>query len=86
MYYLFCFLFIFYLSTSNASVAENNSTENLGLILNTKARDKMHGELQIVSEKSFYISNLYRSGSYLIYDCQKGYYACVNKDSFEFCE
>ncbi len=60
--------------------------EDFGLLLNSEQRDKMQGELQERSKQSFYISAVYRSGNFLIYDCTKGHYACVHKDSFQFCK
>ena len=33
-----------------------------------------------------FISKIYRSGHYLIYDCHKRHFACVNKGSFEYCQ
>jgi hypothetical protein len=32
------------------------------------------------------ISKEYRSGIYLIYDCEGRFYACVNSQSFEYCK
>ena len=36
--------------------------------------------------KSMQISIGYFSGEYLIYDCKKGHFACVDVDSFEDCQ
>ena len=35
--------------------------------------------------KSIQISVGYFSGQYLIYDCKKGFFACVDEDGFEDC-
>ncbi len=45
-------------------------------------------ELQSISKinDASYISNIYRRGPFLIYDCERGYYACVNKDGFNYCK
>ncbi len=39
------------------------------------------------TEKPEYlISDIYRTGEYLIYDCKKRHFACVNKESFVRCK
>jgi hypothetical protein len=34
----------------------------------------------------YLISNTYRNGEYLIYDCKKRHFACVNNESFAYCK
>ncbi|MBT7608119.1 MAG: hypothetical protein HN576_00080 [Bacteriovoracaceae bacterium] len=38
------------------------------------------------SGPEFLISGTYRNGEYLIYDCKKRHFACVNNDSYANCE
>lgn len=51
----------------------------------TLEEEKKRGELQKSLEEPR-ISNKWFRGNYLIYDCDKGFYACVNSVSFEKCE
>lgn len=52
------------------------------LLLGTKDRDLMQAQ----THDTKFISEVYRSGNFLIYDCVRGNYACVNKDGFEYCK
>jgi hypothetical protein len=57
--------------------------------------DENKNELAISYEKlkarksnnsEFLISSEYRNGEHLIYDCKKRHFACVNDESFEYCQ
>lgn len=52
------------------------------LLLGTKQRDLV----QAATHDTLYISTFYKSGPYLIFDCEKGNYACVHKDGYQFCK
>lgn len=48
-------------------------------------QEKTRDELQQQKEEPR-ISNKWYRGNYLIYDCAKGSFICVNSVSFEYCE
>ena len=56
--------------------------DDFNLLLGTKQRDLM----QTATHDTAYISSRYKSGPYLIFDCERGNYACVHKDGYQFCK
>lgn len=75
--------------TGEATKEKKREAQKLGfggkdafdLLLGAKDRELM----QAKTHNTKYISDIYRSGNYLIFDCEGGHYACVNKDGFEYC-
>jgi hypothetical protein len=39
-----------------------------------------------LKKSNYQIDQNYKAGSYLIYNCENGHYACVDKDGFTFCK
>ena len=42
--------------------------------------------VQNLAEPEFLISETYRNGAYLIYDCKERHFACVNEESYKLCQ
>lgn len=47
---------------------------------------KKNSPVALETRPEFLISPIYRNGEHLIYDCKKRHFACVNKESFEYCQ
>ena len=49
---------------------------------------QVYGQVdEALSEKraNYQINEFYKAGSFLIYDCYRGYYTCVDEDGFNKC-
>jgi sorbitol-specific phosphotransferase system component IIBC len=45
----------------------------------------LEDEALFVKNVNYQINSIYKSGSFLIYNCENEYYACVDEDSFKLC-
>lgn len=72
-------------SENSKKTKENKSKAYANDDAMTLEEEKKRGTLQRKIEEPR-ISNKWFRGNYLIYDCDKAHYACVNSDSFEKCE
>lgn len=61
---------------------------SLSVMAETKLEEKVKSAAQIYDESrnpDFQIDWKYKAGEYLIYDCERSHYACVNLDGFNNC-
>jgi hypothetical protein len=50
------------------------------------ARQREWVKLMKNNNENKFISKCYKRGPYLVYDCERGNYACVDKDGFQLCK
>ena len=55
-------------------------------ILTSYAKDEKKSNVQNLEKPEYLISETYRNGAYLIYDCKERHFACVNDESYKLCQ